>query len=114
AEEIDKIGAFEDIKVVREGQENQIQISFWVKHRSVLLPAISLLLTLVAFIVRWAGGTPAIPTGFFIIAAIFGGWGNYKKGIPNLLRLNFNMNTLMTVAVAGALSIGYWEEAAVV
>lgn len=113
-EEIDKIGAFEGIKAVREGEENQTQAGFWVKHRPVLLPAISLLLIVAAFLSRWAGSVPAIPTTLFIIAAIFGGWGNFKKGIPSLLRLNFTMNTLMTVAVAGALAIGYWEEAAVV
>lgn len=113
-EEIDKIGAFEDIKAVREGQENQIQTGFWVKYRPVLLPAISLLIIIVAFVFRWAGSVPVIPTVLFIVAAIFGGWGNFKKGVPSLLRLNFNMNTLMTVAVAGALAIGYWEEAAVV
>jgi len=112
--EIEKIGAFEGIKVAREGQENQIETRLWVKYRQALLPAISLILIIVAFVIRWVGGALEIPTILFIIAAIFGGWGNFKKGIPSLLRLNFNMNTLMTVAVAGALAIGYWEEAAVV
>lgn len=64
--------------------------------------------------IKWVGETQTISTVFYVLAAICGGWGNFKKGISNLLRLNFTMNTLMTVAVAGALAIGYWEEAAVV
>lgn len=113
-EEIDKIGAFEGIEVVREGQENQTQTAFWAKYHQALFPAFSLLLSVIAFIVREVNAAPVIPIILFIAAAVVGGWGNFKKGIPSLLRLNFTMNTLMTVAVAGALAIGYWEEAAVV
>ena len=48
----------------------------------------------------------------YMIAIVFGGWGNFKKAASALPRLNFNMSVLMSVAVLGALAIGQYEEGA--
>ena len=52
--------------------------------------------------------------GLFAVAIAAGGWGNAKRAYYSLPRLDFNMSVLMTVAVAGAVIIGEWEEGAAV
>ena len=49
------------------------------------------------------------------VAAIgLSGFSTYRKGLQSLLRGSLNINTLMTVAVTGAVAIGRWPEAAMV
>jgi Cd2+/Zn2+-exporting ATPase len=54
--------------------------------------------------------------GFFFFAAaiITGGYSLFKTGMQNLMRLQFDMKTLMTIAIIGAAVIGQWSEGAVV
>ena len=63
---------------------------------------------------KGAGAHESVIVGLFLSAVITGGWETAREGLPGLFRLRFDMNALMTVAVAGAIGIGYWEEAAVV
>ncbi|OUM86168.1 MAG: cadmium transporter [Bacillus thermozeamaize] len=51
---------------------------------------------------------------FLLSSILIGGYPVAQKGLRNLLRLNFDMNVLMTIAITGALIIGEWNEAAVV
>jgi Cd2+/Zn2+-exporting ATPase len=51
---------------------------------------------------------------FLLSSILIGGYPVARKGLRNLLRLNFDMNVLMTIAITGALIIGEWNEAAVV
>jgi Cd2+/Zn2+-exporting ATPase len=50
----------------------------------------------------------------YIAAMVLGGWSNFRKAAYSLRRLNFNMSVLMSVAVAGAVGIGQYEEGATV
>lgn len=50
----------------------------------------------------------------FILAAGLSGYNTFVKGFKNLLRLRFNIDTLMTVALIGAAAIGEWKEASLV
>lgn len=50
----------------------------------------------------------------FLGAIIVGGFSLFKSGIKNLLKLDFDMRALMTVAIIGAAIIGEWSEGAVV
>jgi Zn2+/Cd2+-exporting ATPase len=52
--------------------------------------------------------------GLNVTVMIISGYRTWFKGFKNLLRLHFNIDTLMTVALTGAVSIGQWEEAALV
>ncbi|MGF7050137.1 Cd2+/Zn2+-exporting ATPase [Paenibacillus sp. DS2015] len=50
----------------------------------------------------------------YIIAIIFSGYSTFWRGLNNLIRFKFNMDTLMTVALTGAVVIGEWQEATLV
>lgn len=66
----------------------------------------------------WAFDTfiqlPVAATGLYLAAMLSGGFATARKALLSLRRLDFNMNVLMTVAVAGAAAIGEWREGAVV
>ena len=49
-----------------------------------------------------------------LVAIFTGGLPTYKKGWIALRNGNLNMNSLMSIAVTGAMVIGYWPEAATV
>ncbi|MDF2649417.1 MAG: cadA [Paenibacillus sp.] len=50
----------------------------------------------------------------YLIAIFLSGYSTFIKGIKNLFRLKFNIDTLMTIALIGAVSIGEWKEATLV
>ncbi|OXM82329.1 cation-translocating P-type ATPase [Paenibacillus rigui] len=50
----------------------------------------------------------------YLAAIVLSGYGTFIKGLKRLLRLQFNMDTLMTVALIGAIGIGEWKEATLV
>lgn len=52
--------------------------------------------------------------GASLIAIVLAGFATVTKGLKCLVRLIFNMNTLMAVAVIGACALGAWPEAAMV
>ncbi len=64
-----------------------------------------------------SGDIMAVKIGGMALSAIaiwFSGFATYRKGLAALLKLRFNINALMTVAVTGAFLIGQWPEAAMV
>lgn len=50
----------------------------------------------------------------YLIATVISGHTTFIRGIKNLLSLKFNIDTLMTIALVGAVSIGEWKEATLV
>ncbi len=77
--------------------------------------AISGLSATAAEIVEWSvGGFHWATVGLSLIAIFTGGLPTYKKGWIALRNGNLNMNSLMTIAVTGAMIIGHWPEAAMV
>lgn len=55
-----------------------------------------------------------IAIGFFLAATVLSGYQTFIKGLKNLFKLKFNIETLMTIALIGALGIGEWKEGALV
>jgi len=50
----------------------------------------------------------------YLIAAAISGYTTFWKGLKNLVRLKFNIDTLMTIALVGSIAIGEWKEATLV
>lgn len=59
-------------------------------------------------------GVPTVSKGLYLLAIVTGAWYVIPKAFAALRRLRPDMNLLMTVAVAGAVAIGEWFEAATV
>ncbi|MFR9711359.1 heavy metal translocating P-type ATPase [Paenibacillus sp. MB22_1] len=56
----------------------------------------------------------AVQIACYLAAIVLSGYTTFLRGLRNLLRLKFNMDTLMTVALTGAVIIGEWKEATLV
>lgn len=68
-----------------------------------------------AFYFQFNYGEESLPAILLFLGAIaIGGYSLFKSGIKNLLKLDFDMRALMTVAIIGAAIIGEWSEGAVV
>ncbi|ARR10799.1 heavy metal translocating P-type ATPase [Paenibacillus bovis] len=112
-EELEKAGSFESLKVTPEKQRIiEKKKPFWQEHWNVLLSAI--LLALGYFLGQQYGEESVWSAATYVASIIIGGYELFKKGIKNLFRLQFDMNTLMTVAIIGAAAIGEWGEGATV
>ena len=120
-EELEEAGAFENLKVVPEksreesGQdkkEKEVTIPFYKKHSTLLYSLLFIAFGFISMLVNGDGNilTPLL----FITSMIVGGASMLKTGLQNLVRFEFDMRTLMTVAVIGGVIIGEWAEVAIV
>lgn len=50
----------------------------------------------------------------FLAATIISGYTTFMRGLKNIINLKFNIDTLMTIALIGAVAIGEWKEATLV
>ncbi|MBD3919079.1 cadmium-translocating P-type ATPase [Paenibacillus sp. PR3] len=50
----------------------------------------------------------------YVVAIILSGYSTFIRGLKNLAALRFNIDTLMTIALTGAVAIGEWKEATLV
>jgi Cd2+/Zn2+-exporting ATPase len=114
-EELEKAGAFEGITVVPEAEQNEeSSVPFWKKKTNVIA-MISALFLIAGYVAAYTIGERHIATILLFAASIIiGGYHLLKTGLIHLTRLQFDMNTLMTIAVIGAACIGEWKEGAVV
>lgn len=55
-----------------------------------------------------------VAIAMFLAATALSGYQTFIKGLKNLGKLKFNIETLMTIALIGALGIGEWKEGALV
>ncbi|OIU67023.1 heavy metal translocating P-type ATPase [Rossellomorea aquimaris] len=55
-----------------------------------------------------------VPVFMYLTAAATSGYPTFIKGAKNLLKFKFNIDTLMTIALIGAFSIGEWKEGTLV
>ncbi|MDS9472147.1 heavy metal translocating P-type ATPase [Sporosarcina pasteurii] len=115
-EEIEAAGAFDGITVVPEDKQERLEppIPFY-KRKENIVTVLSLLFLIIGATLSFIHDEmypPAII--FFAISIAVGGASMFKTGIQNLLRLDFDMKTLMTIAIIGAVIIGEWREGAVI
>ncbi|TJY42904.1 cadmium-translocating P-type ATPase [Cohnella pontilimi] len=109
--ELEKAGAFEGLRVYPEKEKRGIvREPFWKKKSTVQI-FISAALLAAGYI---AGDGQNSATILFGLTIIIGGYTLFIKGIKSLVKLSFNMNTIMTIAILGAAAIGQWAEGATV
>lgn len=115
-EEIEKAGAFENLKIheykstPKEGT-GVSKKNFLRNNRKIF---VSSFLIIIALIIKESNGDSFITTGLFLAAILISGWGLFKEGFKDLLKFNFTMETLMTIAIIGASLIGEWAEGSIV
>jgi Zn2+/Cd2+-exporting ATPase len=109
-EELEKAGAFENLKV-REDKEKAVKREpFWKQKENIKVYISAVLLVISWFLGKQYGEEHIFATIGYAAAILIGGYSLFIKGFKNLVRLNFDMNTLMTVAILGAAAIGEWGE----
>lgn len=114
-EQLEAAGAFDGIKVVPLHMNRKIVKTPFFKQKENLITLFSLLFLLVGWGVSIRNGeSDVIAIGLFAVSIIIGGLGMFKTGLLNLLHFEFDMKTLMTIAIIGAVFIGEWREGAVV
>ncbi|WP_243291862.1 heavy metal translocating P-type ATPase [Bacillus sp. FJAT-47783] len=111
--ELEKAGAFDKIKIYPEHEERQEEKEpFWKRHLQTILSALFLSIGWVFSLMN--GEQSILSIGAFFTSTLIGGWRLFQAGLQNLIRLQFDMKTLMTIAVIGASIIGEWGEGATV
>ncbi|OEK66687.1 cadmium transporter [Staphylococcus equorum] len=120
-EELEKAGAFENLKVIpktttrttsNSKDEQEEKNPFYKKHSTLIYSALFMTL---GFISMFINGNENIVTALlFITSMIVGGASMITTGLKNLIQLEFDMRTLMTIAVIGGVLIGEWAEVSVV
>jgi len=85
-------------------------------HGNKRMTAILVAATIVYFIAIFTENLIPQPAAFllYLFATAISGYTTFWKGLKNLLKLKFTINTLMTIALIGAIAIGEWKEATLV
>ncbi|MCT6925533.1 heavy metal translocating P-type ATPase [Metasolibacillus sp.] len=113
-EQLEAAGAFDGIKVKSINDRRKTAIPFY-KRKENILAAISLLFVIAAVLTASFTAENSLPVvALYIGAIVVGGTSIFITGFKNLMRFEFDMKTLMTIAIIGAAIIGEWQEAAVV
>lgn len=114
-DQLEIAGAFDGIKVYPERQHQDIEKEPFYKKRENISAMISVLFIIVGYVFYFQlGESHPVTIGVFLAAILIGGFDLFIIGLKNLAKLEFDMKTLMTIAVIGAAIIGEWAEGAVV
>ncbi|AEB74656.1 Cadmium-transporting ATPase [Lactobacillus helveticus] len=87
---------------------------FWKQKENIKVYISALLLVISWFLGEQLGEEHLLPMIGYAASILIGGYTLFIKGLKNLSRLKFDMNTLMTIAIIGAAIIGKWGEGATV
>ncbi|ASS88016.1 cadmium transporter [Geobacillus lituanicus] len=111
-DELEQAGAFEQLTIREERERTVRPEPFWKKkeNRNVLVSAVLLLIGIAAD----AADKGMLAIAMYLAAIVIGGYSLFWTGLRNLARWQFDMKTLMTIAILGATAIGEWQEGAVV
>jgi Cd2+/Zn2+-exporting ATPase len=91
----------------------QVTQPYWRANPYVIPTSVAALLAAAGWLIERAQPGPLV-IALYALAILIGGYTNWRRGILNLVKREFDMNALMTVAVAGAAAIGEWGEGAAV
>ncbi len=115
-ESVEKAGAFEGLSLRKDGMrkvETEGKVPFYKKNKYLIL---SFCLLFIAYLVPLFNleNSHLFSTTLFAGSILVGGFRLFQTGIQNLFKLEFDMRTLMTIAIIGAVIIGEWSEGAIV
>ncbi|KAF0996067.1 heavy metal translocating P-type ATPase [Geobacillus sp. TFV-3] len=111
-DELEQAGSFEQLKIREEREPSGKREPFWKrKENRNVFASMALLLFGVA---ADAADKEMLAVVMYFAAIAVGGHSLFWAGIRNLVRWQFDMKTLMTIAILGAAAIGEWQEGAVV
>lgn len=113
-EALEKAGAFGHLKVRDEAEQIVEHEPFWKQKENVKVYISAILLVISWIIGTQYGEQSLVPTIGFLTAILIGGYSLFLEGFKNLILLDFDMDTLMTIAIIGAAGIGKFEEGATV
>lgn len=113
-EALEKAGAFENLKLRDENEKKVEHEPFWKQKENIKVYISAILLVISWFLGEQLGEEHFLPTIGYAASILIGGYSLFIKGLKNLSRLKFDMNTLMTIAIIGAAIIGEWGEGATV
>jgi Zn2+/Cd2+-exporting ATPase len=114
-EQLEQAGAFDNIKVSLAKDRKVIKSEPFYKRKENQLAIFSLFFVVVGLMTSiFLGEDHIVVNSIYAIAIVVGGYAIFITGLKNLLRFEFDMKTLMTIAIIGAAFIGEWQEAAIV
>ncbi|MFN3430054.1 MAG: heavy metal translocating P-type ATPase, partial [Candidatus Sericytochromatia bacterium] len=91
--------------------EHAVTPGFWPRHGQKVVTIGSGLALAVAWLVALRlGEGHGVVVGLCVTAALIGGFQTFRGGLRSLGQLEFDMNALMTIGVAGAFLLGEWAE----
>ncbi|WP_105995846.1 heavy metal translocating P-type ATPase [Staphylococcus agnetis] len=129
-DELEEAGAFENLKISDSTQDslkddyvnqekNVEPMSWWQKCKLFYQKngaiCFAILLIILGYLSKWSAGEHQLITiTLFATSIAISGASLLKQGFRNIMHLEFDMHTLMTIAVIGGAIIGEWGEVAVV
>lgn len=113
-EEIEKAGAFDNLKIRTEQEQVTIKEPIWKQKENIKVFLSAILLFISWILEHQYGEGSLLPVLGYATSILVGGYSLFINGLKNLVRLRFDMHTLMTVAIIGAAILGEWGEAATV
>lgn len=113
--DLEKAGAFDNIRVAEASRKRQFEKIPFFKKRQNIRMMISLVFVLIGYTFYFTlGETHPLAIASFLTGIVAGGWDMFKVGFSNLRQLIFDMKSLMTIAIIGAVIIGEFGEGAAV
>ncbi|MCH7323661.1 cadmium-translocating P-type ATPase [Solibacillus sp. MA9] len=113
--QLEAAGAFDGIKISKASERKGTKKQPFLKKKENQLALFALSFVLMGILCSFfLGEGHLFVNSIYAIAIIVGGYPIFKTGIKNLRHFEFDMKTLMTIAIIGAAIIGEWQEAAIV
>jgi len=114
-EDLEAAGAFDGIKVFSAIERRTEPIIPFYKRKENIVTALSLVFLLAGIVLSFQHTETYPPAiALFFVSIVIGGAAMFRVGFKNLARFEFDMKTLMTIAIIGAVIIGEWREGAVI
>lgn len=111
--DVEKILATDGASIVKENEADEYAHSHTTSGNKLkILIGISTALFISAiFVEKWSEPFAIM---MYLSAAALSGYMTFIKGLKNITKLKFNIDTLMTIALIGAFGIGEWKEGTLV